>query len=69
MSDQKDPLVVYLVVRQSDDCAPNMVEIMGACMTLADADSLREYVFKRLGKRCHVQFLHPEDPQPSRPAR
>jgi hypothetical protein len=57
-----DPPVVYLVVRQSPDCHSRMVEIMGACMTLADADALREYIFKRKGVRCHVEWLHPEPP-------
>jgi hypothetical protein len=57
-----DPLVVYLVVRQSPDCSPRMVEIMGACMTLEDADHLREYIFEKKGQRCHVEWLHPEEP-------
>ena len=57
-----DPLVVYLVVRQSADCSPRMVEIIGSCMTLSDADALREYVFQVGGKRCRVERLHPEKP-------
>jgi hypothetical protein len=57
-----DPLVVYLVVRQSADCSPRMVEIIGSCMTLADADALREYAFQASGKRCRVERLHPAEP-------
>lgn len=57
-----DPLVVYLVVRQSADCSPRMVEIIGSCMTLSDADALREYVFEVNGKRCRVERLFPQKP-------
>jgi hypothetical protein len=55
-----EPKVVYLVVRQSPDCSPQMVEIIGACWSLEDADALREYVFEKKGLRCHVEWLHPE---------
>jgi len=61
VGDETTPLVVYLVVRQSPDCAPMMVEVIGACMTLADADALREYEYERTGRRCHVEWLYPEE--------
>lgn len=57
-----DPLLVYLVVRQSPDCAPWMVEIMGSCMTLEDALYLQQYIFEKKNQRCHIEWLYPEKP-------
>lgn len=53
---------VFLVMRQSDDCAPKMKELLGATWTLADADELRDYLFRTKGIRTHVEWLHPEPP-------
>jgi len=53
-----DEPVVYLIVRQSPDCSPKMVEIMGACRTLASADEMREALFAKTGIRTHVEWVH-----------
>ena len=58
-----DAPIVYLVVRPSPDCSPRMVEIMGACWSLADADALREYIFEATGHCTKVQRLRPDAPK------
>ena len=62
MSDETDPLVVYLVVRHSDDCSRKMVEIMGATVTFSAACELRDYIYERMGWRCEIEKLLPETP-------
>lgn len=51
---------VYIVVRRSADCAPNMVEIVGTFASLSDAESMRDHVFSTTGKRCVVETYWPQ---------